>query len=110
MSKLYVAETIKEQLVHGAGADGSAGFVCMMAWGAKQFTGCGDETDDSRGWLSFQVSGAKFKGAVKVKLKWNDTYNIEFWKTKRPAFKIIDSVDDVYCDQLTEIIDRYVEA
>ena len=109
MSNLQVANTIRDQLAHGVGVTGQQGFMCMCAWGADQFTGCGEESDDNRGWLSFQVKGMKFKGAVKIKLLWNDTYRIEFWKTRRPTFKMIDAVDGVYFDELTSTIDLYVE-
>ena len=110
MSNLVVANTIRDQIANGVAVDGTKGFVAVMAWGSNNFTGSGEETEDNRGWLSFSVKGRSFKGAVKVKLMWNDTYRIEFWKTRRPSIKMVKSVDDVYCDQLTAVIDRYVEA
>jgi hypothetical protein len=110
MSNLTVANTIKEQIAAGCGVDGSQGFVCMMAWGVDRMVGCGEETEDNRGWLSFTVKGRKFKGAVKIKLMWNDTYRVEFWKTRRPNLKMIEAYDEVYCDMLTDLIDSYVEA
>ena len=110
MSNLQVAQVINQQIASGVGADGTGGTICMMAWGASQFTGCGETTEDNQGFLSFQVKGRKFKGAVKIKLMWNDTYRVEFWKTRRPTFKMVDAIDDVYFDELTAVIDRYVEA
>lgn len=110
MSNLNVANTIRDQISNGVGVDGSQGFVCMMAWGADRFTGCGEESEENQGWLSFQVRGRKFKGAVKVKLMWNDTYRVEFWKTRRPNLRMVDAVDGVYFDELAPTIDLYVEA
>lgn len=110
MNSLHIANVIREQINYGVGVDGSSGMICSMAWGANRFTGCGEETEEHQGWLSFQVRGRKFKGAVKIKLLWNDTYRVEFWKVRRPSIKMVHAVEDVYFDQLTSLIDRYVEA
>lgn len=110
MSNLNVANTIRQQIHHGVGVDGSAGSICMMAWGASQFVGCGEETENNQGWLSFRVQGRKFKGTVKVKLMWNDTYRVEFWKGRGTKIRVVDSADDVYFDELAPTIDLYVEA
>ena len=109
MADLNVANTIRDQIAAGVGVDGSKGFVCMMAWGSKNLTGSGEQTEKDRGFLSFQVKGSKFKGAVKVRLMWDDTYRVEFWTTRRPTFRMKSAIDGVYFDNLTTVIDRFVE-
>ena len=79
-----------------------------MTWGANTFFG-GGECEASRGFLQFKVGGMKFKGLVKIKLEWNDTYTVEFWKGRGTKIRIVDSVSEVYFDNLTTVIDRFVE-
>ncbi len=110
MSNLMVANTIREQIKMCNGVDGHSGATCMMSWGADQFVGSAQETSECRGFLQFKVSGAKFKGLVKIKLIWNDTYTIEFWKGRGTKLRIVDSVSDVYAFELTPTIDLYVES
>ena len=110
MSKLLVANTIRKQLRAGFGVDRSSGPICMMSWGADQFIGSAEETEDCRGFLQFKVSGAKFKGLVKIKLTWMDSYKVEFWKGRGVNMKIVHTVEDIYFSELTPAIDYYVEA
>ncbi len=110
MSNLMVANTIRKQIKQGSGVDGHSGATCMMSWGADQFVGSAVETEESRGFFQFRVSGAKFKGLVKIKLIWNDTYTIEFWKGRGTKLRIVDSISEVYAFDLTPVIDLYVEA
>lgn len=108
MSNLQVANTIREQIQHGQGVTGQNGALCLMTWGAKTFVG-GNETEANRGFLQFKVSGMKFKGLVKIKLEWNDTYTIEFWRGRGTKIRMVDSVSEVYFMELTPTIDLYVE-
>ncbi len=110
MSSLLVANTIRKQLKAGFGIDKSSGAICMMSWGADQFSGSAEETEDCRGFLQFRVNGAKFKGLVKIKLTWMVSYKIEFWKGRGVNMKIVDTIEDIYFPELTPSIDYYVEA
>ena len=92
-NQLEVANIIREQLL-------AFGRVKVMSWAAHAWVGGKD-------FLQFKVSGFKFKGSVKITLHPCDYYIIEFIKplTTEPIHK----VDMCYFDQMTEIIDEYVE-
>jgi hypothetical protein len=108
MSNLETANTIREQIKQGQGVTGQQGALCLMAWGAQTFVG-GEESVNNRGFLQFKVSGMKFKGLVKIKLEWNDTYTVEFWKGRGTKIRMVDSSSEVYFFELTPTIDLYVE-
>ena len=100
MSDLTVANTIISQI---KAIDPSA----LGAWGVafhptNKIVG-GDN------FVRFKTSGlVKWKGFVTITLNAMDLYDIEFARI-RGAKKIIDKeVNDVYCDQLVEIIDAQV--
>jgi hypothetical protein len=77
------------------------------------------------GTLRFKVKGLKFKGYVYISLNGLDLYNIEFVKINRKKNaalseawgstkydeipETVHELKDIYCDQLTELIDEYVE-
>lgn len=104
-----VANVIYDQIKAGMGIDGTAGQVCMMAWGATDFSAYNVESEKDQGHLTFKVSGAKFKGTVKVRLMWNDTYTVELWRVRAGNVKMLNSRDDVHWDFLTGTIDHLVE-
>lgn len=114
------AKTILQQI--RAGTEGhNPGTTLMMCWGTHNMTAV-SETDGRQG-LMFKVNGALFKGYVRVILEWNDTYSVEFvtyrrprrnlkkgdFAPKAPVRKVKASYSDVYCDQLTGLIDGTVE-
>jgi len=105
-----VANVIYDQMKAGHGMDGAAGQVCMMTWASKDFVAHNVESEKDQGHLTFKVSGAKFKGTVKVRLMWNDTYTVELWRVRAGNVKMLNSVEDVYFDELTGTIDHLVEA
>jgi len=111
---MIVPNTIRNQMRDGKTTDNEAGFVAMMCWGVDNLTGQGASEDDL-GVLTFSVKGMKFKGHVKVRLMFNDTYRVEFWKFRRPTIKdvsgskMVHAIDDVYAHELTAAIDSYVE-
>ena len=108
---MVVADTIRKQLLGCTVTDAKGthkGSIVMMSWGATNFVG-DKANDEGYGALCFQVKGRKFKGTVKIRLLWNDTYKVEFWKTRRPAIKMVHSTQDVYFYDLAQIIDNYVE-
>lgn len=60
--------------------------------------------------LTFDLRGSLAVNKIKVEYDYGrDTYKLHFWKQGRaPNFKIVvvAELDDVYCDQLHEIIER----
>lgn len=85
-----IAETILDQL-------GGQRFIVMT--GAKAFIAI--------------ESGLQFKlpsrltqrgiDTVRITLTPMDVYNVEFGRVRKLVYSIIESVDDVYCDQLQEV-------
>ena len=119
MTGKETAETILHQLTYG-----QVNKVKVMTW-AFEKPSYGIDKDENFGFLTFKVNGYKFKGNVKISLSFNDTYKIEFIKKKREKdhelsklygstkMKTTTTIEkellDIYFDQLTEIIDEYVE-
>jgi hypothetical protein len=72
----------------------------LMTWAARNFTNYANKA------LFFNVSGYKHKGIVLITLAWDDTYTVRLlssqWNEKA-------KFENVYCDQLAEIIDINVE-
>ncbi len=107
---LEIANTIWKQICAG-------GKIKVMSWGVPLDSRAGEDTKTG-GYLQFKVNGMKFKGIVKVIYKYDD-YTIQFIKVKNkkdelsglkiPEFITEHEVAGVYGDQLTEIIDEYVE-
>jgi len=89
---LEIATTIKSQLI-------GLGRIKVMSWGAHNWTGTKDA-------LLFKVQGHHFKGVVKITLKGDDTYTIEFFKN---TTEVVKTYEQVYFDDMVDIIDRYVE-
>lgn len=79
------------------------GSIKMMSWGSHSFIG--HQENNREGWLKFKVNGHHFQGWVKILLRANDTYTIQFIKDG----KIEKELDDVYFDQMVDIIDEKVE-
>lgn len=108
---LEIATTIWNQINAG-------GRLKVITWGVPLSSRVG--SDEDGGWLRFKVSGLKFKGLVKViYVPGKDIYKIEFLKKKRVEnslsglvdyeFKVVHTIEEAYCDNLTELIDEYVE-
>lgn len=101
----YVANTILSQLKCGQDQHGNSGSHMMMCWAFQNPWGETNNNDDGRGFLEFTVDAAKFSGQVRVTLSWSDTYLLEFSVND----VVLTTVHDVYCMELSEIIDGYVE-
>jgi hypothetical protein len=107
-----IANIIWKQITAG-------GKIIVMSWGVPLNSRVGHDEEDGSGWLRFKVSGMKFKGIVKVTyLPVPDVYKIEFHKkfmkdieygVKEVNYKVIHTIEMVFCDELTEKIDDYVE-
>lgn len=114
MSKaVEIANTIRQQIAAGYDRSGmNRGNYLMMCWGARQYAALPEQKIGEKlqlGGLQFRVSGYKHKGLVIVRLMANDTYKVEIGNVVKGSWKAKKTFDEVYCDQLTEIIDDSVE-
>lgn len=79
-----------------------ANFMVFASWGSHKLVDMGDG-------LKFTVKGKKFKGQVIIKLNADDTYTILFGQLTTEGWILKEVYEDVYNDQLHELIDEYVE-
>lgn len=100
---LQIAETIRRQLAPAAYVIGMRNLVAL------------GQDKAQRGGLQFNVRparGAAIKAnKVLVRLRWDDTYTVEFWKTSGSARVTpgkLDSADMVYADVLAELVLRHL--
>lgn len=103
----YIATTVLEQI---RATDRSA----LMAWGMRSPTimpaGKVGEDGYQRGGVQFKVNGGKLgHGIVKVRLMANDTYTVEAGKVRMGQWKEKGKREDVYADNLMEVIDHMIE-
>jgi len=94
MDELNFPEIIKQQLY-------DFNTVMVWSWGVHDFIGNNEERS-----LIFKVSGHHFKGTVVIKLTWEDLYLIKFIN---PMGTVVKEVDGVFCDQMNDVIDEFVE-
>lgn len=92
-----IASTIQQQMTF-------PNRVVFWSWGVSKYAYGINENGEA--FLRFKVNGRKFKGYVWVVYDFSDTYKIAFVSTRGNVKK---EVVDVYCDQLQEIIDDFVE-
>jgi hypothetical protein len=74
----------------------------LLSWGSHNYVNMGDG-------LKFNVRGRTFRGQIIIKLNADDTYNILFGKIINNEWILKKIYENVYCDQLHELIDEYVE-
>lgn len=93
---LAVAQEILRQL-------GGRKFIAMT--GCKDFVGRSDSLQ-----FKFRNSRNDYK-AIRITLTPMDVYKIEFFKwdkiTDANASEPVETIDDVYCDNLVEIFEKY---
>lgn len=89
-----IAQTIWSQLKDN--------LIVLASWGSHKFGDMGDS-------LVFTVQGKKFKGQVIIKLNVNDTYTILFGQMTQEGWILKEVYENVYGDQLHELIDNFVE-
>ena len=101
-SKVFqIAKTIQQQINYG-------GKNIVWSWGARGYV-CGVDNNDEA-YLQFRVSGFLHKGLVRVTLnEGKDLYTVQTLKVKGGIAIAIKTVTDVFCEDLTEIIDGLVE-
>ncbi len=74
--------------------------IWLMTWGMRNLINFENKV------FFFKVSGRHHKGYVVITLAWNDTYTVRLVSNKwveKSRF------DDVYCDDLVELIDAKIE-
>jgi hypothetical protein len=74
----------------------------VMCWGIPKYNNFKD------GMLLFEVTGLKFQGWVVITLSWMDTYTVRYYNFSMDK-EILEMDTDVYCDDLTDIIDAKIE-
>ncbi len=78
----------------------AGGVEKLMSWAARDYVNF-----QGKG-LLFKVSGFKHKGYVLITLDFNDTYTVYLLNNR---CEIKETLEMVYCDELTDRIDSYVE-
>ena len=62
-------------------------------------------SDEKMGALNIRFTGSKKCNHVKIVLNFQDTYDITFYKIRGMDYKIIAEYEDIYVDQLHDIIE-----
>jgi hypothetical protein len=78
----------------------TANKLWLMTWAARNFSQYESKA------LFFTVSGNKHKGIVLITLAWDDTYTVRLLSTQ---WNEKAKFENVYCDELAEIIDINIE-
>ena len=78
----------------------AGGIIKLMSWAARDYTNFRNKG------LLFKVSGFKHKGYVLITLDFDDTYTVYLLDYH---CEIKETLEMVYCDELTDRIDRHVE-
>lgn len=92
---MSIAKTIHQQIK-------ALDFWALGAWAARELTDCGDG-------LRFKVNCPKLKhGFVKITLNGSDLYDIRFMKMRSGKFIVDETINDVFVENLVEVIDRRV--
>lgn len=76
----------------------------VLSWGFHNPVAIA-ECEEGEGGIIFNVDGFKFSGQVKVMLNWTDTFDIYLIKRG----DVVETIKDVYLDQLISVIDNKVE-
>lgn len=93
---MSIAETIRDQIR-------TIDPMAFGAWGTTNLTNMGDG-------LKFKTTGmVKWKGYVYVKYDYGaDLYNVIFAKIRKGEWKVEKQVDQVFCEDLVNVIDQKV--
>lgn len=68
--------------------------------------GCSSRINIANKGLLLNVSGRYHKGLVLITLAGNDTYTVYMLSMRK---EVINTYENIYCDQLTELIDNRIE-
>ncbi|NDD83729.1 hypothetical protein EBZ38_05515 [bacterium] len=79
--------------------------LMFFSWGVTDIGFLSGTIECAKGFC-FRVRGRLFKGWVHIALNFDDTYIVTFISTQG---NIKETLENVYCDELTEKIDEFVE-
>jgi hypothetical protein len=79
--------------------------IKFMSWGSHAYTYIGKHPDECYG-FRMKVNGHHHKGHIYIALNGTDLYDVYFTTTHG---KIVDIKEDLFFDQLNEVIDRRIE-
>lgn len=84
--------------------------MALIAWGANQY-GALPETNTHLGGIEFKIRTPLYQRGVRVQVLLNgcDLYDIRVLKVSTKEVKEIEKIEDIYCDQLVEVIDSMIE-
>lgn len=108
MTPTHIAQTILDQI------QTLTPVSVVLSWGASKFRAVRENqiqgiNEKYLGGLVFYVRGMKHKGHVLVSLALNDTYTVTIGNVVKGEMKVKQQINDVYFDQLGEIIDELIE-
>lgn len=97
MKVTSLVKTIQIQLL-------SMGRMKIWSWGAHAWTKIDENT------LQFKVQGHHFKGHVRIEyIVGYDLYSIHFGHWKNNRWNNLETIEDVFFDQMLDLIDLRVE-
>jgi len=99
-TKLQVAKTIKQQLMH---YDQNL----MMCLGSNNFVGSEyNDKEKHNGFLQFNIQNLRDMnfGTVRIELNYKDTYNITIYKGTE--YELFATANDIYEDGLTSVLEN----
>jgi hypothetical protein len=102
MADTTIAQTILEQM----GGGGRLKAMC----GASNFTAINGD-DKIQGGVYFRLPGGGFCkdgiNLVQIDLTWGDVYTVTFSRIRGTKITEVAKLDDVYCDMLMDIFEKY---
>ena len=95
---LSIVKTINEQLLW------SASLSTQLCWGVERRIAC---LYENKATLKLKVNGFEHKGYVLISYdEGSDTYELRLTNENEEVVKF---VENVYCDEIGSLVDRYVE-
>jgi hypothetical protein len=104
MSTIEIAESINQQL-------NWKGLPVRWSWGIHALKALPEDTVNGySGGLQAKVNGRKFKGHLRIWLTGGDDYTVQLGQWRNDTFKIVKSMEGIYCDELANIVDISIES
>jgi hypothetical protein len=103
-----IATEIRRQIIAGSGNP-----LFLGCAGAKSFVFLRDESiiapgEGIRGGLMFRATCSPGMKVI-IELTAADTYTVQFGRVRGADYKVIATVEDVYCDQLSWTVAHYLK-
>lgn len=90
---MQIAKTIYSQI----------GLTTKLACGIRE-TYCGNTEGEDYPYLRMRVGNGSYRQFIKVIYMQDDTYVVELLKMTKDGWVQLEEAEDVYCDQLSEVI------